>query len=91
MALMTRRKNKPPPPQLQQRLSELEEEAAQLGIHIHYDRLEAAGLKLKGGICKIKGEYHLFVDKRKPIADRIDEIQDYLARPLPEDPHPNSE
>ena len=36
---------------LRNRLSELEERAAQKGIVIHYDLLEAAGLKLKGGIC----------------------------------------
>jgi hypothetical protein len=71
--------------ELQNRLTELETKAVQKGICIHYDLLEAGGLKLKGGICKIKGQYHLFVDRRKSIADRIDFIEDYMENPLPED------
>jgi hypothetical protein len=70
---------------LQNRLSELEEKASQRGIHIHYDLLEAAGLKLKGGMCKINGEYHIFVDRRKSIADRIEILRDLLKYPPPGD------
>jgi len=70
---------------LQNRLSELEEKAAHRGIHVHYDLLEAAGLKLKGGICKIKSEHHLFIDKRKSATDKIEFLQDYIDHPLPED------
>ncbi len=56
-----------------------------MGIHVHFDLLEAAGLKLKGGICKVKGEYHIFVDRRKSTAERINILQDYLDNPLPQD------
>jgi hypothetical protein len=72
-------------PALQERLSALEEKVAQRGIQIHYDLLEAAGLKLKDGICKINGEYHAYVDRRKSIPDKIDILEDYLDHPLPED------
>jgi hypothetical protein len=65
------------------RLTELEERAAEMGIHIHYDLLEAAGLKLKGGLCKISGELHLFVDRRKSTADKVEMLKDYLDHPLP--------
>ena len=85
MPMKLSKKKKPPSPALQNRLSELEEKADQRGIHIHYDLLEAAGLKLKGGICKINGEYHIFVDKKKSLADRIDFLRDYLDNPLPDD------
>ena len=70
---------------LQIRLAALEEQAAKRQIHVHYDLLEAAGLTLKGGICKINGEYHLFVDRRKSIADKIDILQDHLNQPHIED------
>ena len=73
------KKKKTVPPALQNRLSELEEQAAQKGFQVHYDLLEAAGLKLKGGICKVNGEYHLFIDRRKSTIDRIDTLQDYLV------------
>ena len=72
------------PPALQAKLSELEEKAIQKGFRVHYDLLEAAGLKLKGGLCKIKGEYHLFIDKRKSAADKIEVLEDYLTQALPE-------
>lgn len=79
------KKKSPSSISLQNRLSELEEEAAQRGINVHFDLLEAAGLKLKGGICKIKGEYHLFVDRRKSTTEKIDILQNFLEHPLPED------
>jgi len=78
-------KKQGPPSSLEVRLSELEEQAAQRQIYVHYDLLEAAGLKLKGGICKINGEYHLFVDRRKSITDKIDILKDHLNQANPED------
>jgi len=78
-------KKKTPSPALQNRLSRLEEEASSRGIEVHFDLLEAAGLKLKGGICKINGKYHIFIDKRKATEDKIDLLQRCLERPLPED------
>ena len=73
------------PPALQDKLTELEEQLAQKGLQVHYDLLEAAGLKLKGGLCKIKGEYHLFIDRRKSAADKIEILQDHIDQPFPED------
>ena len=69
---------------LEERLTQLEETAQQMGIRIHYDRLEAAGVKLNGGICKINGEYHIFIDRRKSIPDKLEALQGYLENPLPE-------
>ncbi len=66
------RKGQTVPPSVQRRLSELEEEVSKRGVHIHYDRLEAAGLKLKGGVCKVRGEYHLYLERRKPASEKID-------------------
>jgi hypothetical protein len=83
--MKSKKKQKAPSPALQKRLAELEETAATKGIQIHYDLLEAAGLRLKGGICTIRGEYHIFVDRRKSTADIIDFLQDHLTQPLPKD------
>jgi len=79
----------PPPkktssPALEKQLLEIENQAAEKNIHIHYDRLEAAGLKLKDGMCKLDGEYHIFVDRRKSVADKIDIIQAFLDQPISE-------
>jgi hypothetical protein len=79
-----KRKNRPPS-RLQIRLSGIEKQLKQLGVQVHYDIMQAAGLKLKGGMCKINGERHLFIDKKKPLTDRLLILQDYLEHPLPED------
>lgn len=73
-------KRKRPSVPLEKQLSELENRAAEMGIQIHYDRLEAAGLKLKGGICKVDGTYHIFVDRRKSTEEKVDSIREVLDR-----------
>jgi hypothetical protein len=80
--MKSKKKQKTPSPALQKRLAELEDMATAKGIQLHYDLLEAAGLRLKGGICTIRGEYHMFVDKRKSTADIIEFLQDHLTQPL---------
>ena len=85
IVMKSKKRGKAPSPALQNRLAELEDMITKKGVQIHYDLLEAAGLKLKGGICTIRGEYHIFVDKRKSTADLIEFLENHLARPLPED------
>ena len=76
--MKSRKKPRPASPALQKKLQHVENLAAEKGIKVHYDRLEAAGLKLKGGFCTVRGENNIFVDKRKPIAEKIEFIKDYL-------------
>ena len=83
--MKSKKRGQSPSPAQQDRLAELEDTASRKGIQVHYDRLEAAGLKLKGGICSIKGDYHIFVDKRKSTADKIDFLENHLNNPIPED------
>lgn len=79
-------------PSLQRRLQDLEAKADSLGIKVHYDRLEAAGLKLKEGLCRVRGEYHIYVEKRKATSEKIDSLMELLNQPLPElDPEVPSE
>ena len=85
MTAKSTKKKKASSPVLQERLSKLEEKAIQKGIYVHYDLLEAAGLKLNGGICKVNGEYHIFIDRRKPTTDKIDILRNYLDNPLSDD------
>ena len=70
------------PTALERQLSRLEGQAAGRGIHIRYDRLEAEGLKLKGGICKVDGAYHIFVDRRKSTEEKIDILRECLVQPI---------
>ena len=79
------RKKRASDPVLQERLTALEQQAAARGMHIHYDLLEAAGLRLKDGICRIGSEVHIFIDRRKSDAQRIERLEDLLGQPPPSD------
>jgi hypothetical protein len=78
-----RKKRKAASPALLRELATLEGAAAAKGIQVHYDRMEAAGLRLNGGLCTLNGEYHLFVEKRKSVFDKIEFLKGQLEKPLP--------
>ncbi len=93
MGRSEKKEKKKEPSGLELKLKELENQLLQKGIQVHYERLEAAGLKLKGGICKVKGAPHLFIDKREPISEKVRILKEYLANPfneLPKGPYINS-
>ncbi|MFO8091268.1 MAG: hypothetical protein R6U13_15630 [Desulfatiglandaceae bacterium] len=78
---MKKRKSKAKiPAHLAARLNELESRAAEIGLEVHYDLMEAAGLKLNGGLCKIQGKPHLFIDRRASAAERIAAIESSLKQ-----------
>ncbi|EFK09794.1 conserved hypothetical protein [delta proteobacterium NaphS2] len=82
-AMKRGKKGKAPSPLLLRELAALEDAASARGIQIHYDRLEAAGLMLKSGLCALNGEYHLFIEKRKSVADKIAFLKHQLEQELP--------
>jgi hypothetical protein len=68
------------PAHLAARLEGLESKAAGMGLSIHYDLMEAAGLKLNGGLCTIRGAPHLFIDRRASAAERIAAIENCIEK-----------
>ena len=78
-----KKKGRTPSPILLRKLTALENAAADRGIYVHYDRLEAAGLRLNSGLCTLNGEFHLFIEKRKSIADKIEFLENQLERDVP--------
>ncbi len=79
------RPKKKPTPAQEARLQALVAQAEEQGFQVHFDRLEAAGLKLKDGICRINGRYHIFIDRRKSPAGKIEVLERLLNHPLPKD------
>jgi hypothetical protein len=59
-------------------LQELEEIAEKLSIAVQYDDLMGMDFKVKGGLCKLRGRHVVIIDRRTPLAERID----LLARAL---------
>lgn len=59
-------------------LAELEAQVREQGVKLAYEKLQFGGLRLKSGLCWFKGRYYLFVDRNKPLGERIDLLQSAL-------------
>ena len=70
------------PEQIYQELKDL---AEKLGIQVSEQNLRTAGIAVKSGLCKVKGQPMFIMDKHKPIRKKID----ILASQLAQIPHEN--
>jgi len=61
-------------------LEQLEELAGKLGIRVRYENLQKMNPGFMGGLCRVKGEYHLMMDKRTGRQERIGLFLDALVR-----------
>jgi len=61
-------------------LSQLEELAGILGIKIRYEILKREGGLQRGGLCRLKGEYLLFVDSKASTKEKIEGLARTLGR-----------
>ena len=59
-------------------LAELEQQVRAQGVKLSYEKLQFGGLRLKSGLCWFKGKYYLFVDRYKPLGERIDLLEQAL-------------
>lgn len=55
----------------------LEGTAEQLGIRVSYEQLQSA--VVHGGLCRVKGEYRIIVDKRATSEERVVTLASALA------------
>jgi len=59
-------------------LSELSQVASELGVKVSFESLSASvGL---GGLCRVKGQHRIIVDKRAGTDERIATVAESLAR-----------
>ena len=69
---------------LKQRLKKLETLAKDRGIKVHYARLEVQGIRLKDGMCLVDGEVHIFLERRKPLAEQVELLNSILKDLYPD-------
>jgi hypothetical protein len=62
-------------------LSKLEDAATQIGVKVSYEVLGAA--VGHGGLCRVKGEFRVIIDKRASTEERVTTLAGSLARVLP--------
>jgi hypothetical protein len=65
------------PEQLYQNLEELTEK---LGITLSEQNLRISGLKVKSGLCTVKGEKMFIMDKHKNTRDKIEILASCLSK-----------
>ncbi len=52
-------------------LEYLEDLAFRLGVEIIYEKLEGEEFSARGGLCKVKGTYKIFMDRSESIEGQI--------------------
>jgi hypothetical protein len=57
----------------------LETAATQLGVKVQYEALSASGPTGGGGLCKVKGEWRVIMDKKTAPSERASILADALA------------
>jgi hypothetical protein len=60
-------------------LQDLEDLADRLGVEIVYEKLREEEFSVKGGLCKVKGAYKIFMDRSDPTERRIEILARALA------------
>ena len=65
------------PEQIYQELKDL---AEKLEITVSEQNLRTAGIKVKSGLCKVKGKNMFIMDKHKSIHKKIDTLASQLAK-----------
>jgi hypothetical protein len=60
----------------------LENAAEQLGVKVSYEPLQTSGVQTgyKGGLCKVKGEWRVIIDKRATDEERVATLAAAVAR-----------
>jgi len=64
------------PEQIYQELKDL---AEKLDIHVSEENLKTAGIKVKSGLCKVKGKTMIILDKHKSTHKKIKILTSHLA------------
>jgi hypothetical protein len=59
-------------------LQRLEGIAEQISLRIHYEEMKAFEFHIQDGGCKVRGEPHVFIDRKRPTREKIS----ILAREL---------
>jgi hypothetical protein len=57
----------------------LESAATQLGIKVRYEALPPGGVLAGGGMCRVRGAWNLFIDKKSSPSERIQILTENLS------------
>jgi hypothetical protein len=52
-------------------LQALEQVAERLSVQVHYEDMKAFEFRIQDGFCTIKGESHIYIDRKRPLHEKI--------------------
>ena len=58
----------------------LENAAEQLGVKVSYEQLSTGVGSSKGGLCRVKGQFRVIIDKRATSSERVTTLATALGR-----------
>ena len=64
----------------EQTYQDLKELAEKLGVVVSEQNLRSTGLKVKSGLCKVKGKNIVVIDKKLPIQDKNEVLASCLSK-----------
>jgi len=62
----------------EQIMKALEEVAQRLSVQVHFEEMKAFEFRVEDGSCRVKGEASIFIDRKRPLKEKIS----ILAREL---------
>jgi len=63
----------------EQTYQDLKEIAEKLGVTISEQNLRSTGIKVKSGLCKVKGKHILIIDKNMPFKNKNEILASCLS------------
>jgi hypothetical protein len=57
----------------------LEQAAAAAGLRVRYESLGPSGVGSSGGVCRVRGEWWVIIDKKAAVAEKVAILADALA------------
>ena len=61
-------------------LKALEEVTERLSVRIHYEEMTADEFRVQDGYCRVKGESHIYIDRKRSIKEKIRVLANELKR-----------
>jgi hypothetical protein len=68
---MSATKNKRQRFQEEEVLQALEQVAEKLSVQVHYEEMKAFEFRVQDGFCTLKGESHIYIDRKRPVHEKI--------------------
>jgi len=61
-------------------LQALEQVAERLAVRIHYEDMKSFEFRIQDGFCTLKGESHIYIDRKRPVHEKIHVLAQELKK-----------